>query len=224
MALRTTKSNLDNEEHESLSFNHQQEDESDEEKTEGEQKGDQSESDNDTMKSTSVTAASYPTKKDSQKNFFNEKPQSFAGMKKGKSRNMEIEKKEIKVLESLQESIMSKNKEKNESKNLTADDLFGKMVAEDSKALSPISKLQARNEIQNMLCKYRMATMQDSLPRKLNSTAMADYKFSPSKTGKTQSSNNFGNNSQANFLPNSSTNSSGRSNHWIQGMNMKNSL
>ena len=49
MALRTTKSNLDNEEHEDLSFNYQQEDESDEEETEGEEKGDQSESDDDTI-------------------------------------------------------------------------------------------------------------------------------------------------------------------------------
>ena len=57
IALRTTKSNLDNEEHEDLYFSHQQEDESDEEETEGEEKGDQSESDVDTTKSPSVTAA-----------------------------------------------------------------------------------------------------------------------------------------------------------------------
>ena len=42
---------------------------------------------------------------------------------------------------------MSKNKEKNESKNTTADDLFGKMVGEYLKALPPIFKLQARSEI-----------------------------------------------------------------------------
>ena len=61
-------------------------------------------------------------------------------MKRRKSRNMEIEKKELNALESFQESIMSKNKEKNKSKNTTADDLFGKMVGEDLKALPPISK------------------------------------------------------------------------------------
>ena len=89
MALRTTKSNFDNEEHEDLFFNHQQKDESDKEETEGEEKGDQSESDDDTTKSPSV-------KKDSKRKIFNEKPQSFAGMKKRKSRNMKIEKKRTK--------------------------------------------------------------------------------------------------------------------------------
>ena len=45
------------------------------------------------MKSPSVTAVSNPTKKDSKRKNFNEKPQSFAGMKKRKSRNRKIEKK-----------------------------------------------------------------------------------------------------------------------------------
>ena len=147
MVFTTTKSNLDNEEHENLSFNHQQKDESDKEETEGEEKGDQSNSDDDTTKSPSVTAASNPPKKDSMRKCFNEKPQSFAGMKKGKYRIIEIEKKELNVLESLQESIMIKTKENNESKDTTADDLLGKMVGEDLKALPPIYKLQARNEI-----------------------------------------------------------------------------
>ena len=80
-------------------------------------------------------------------------------MKKRRSRNMEIEKKELNVPESLQESIMSKNKEKNESRNTAADDLFGKMVGEDLKALSPISKFQVKNEIQNVLFKYRMTAI-----------------------------------------------------------------
>ena len=84
MAFGTTKNNLDNEEHEDLSFNHQQEDESDEEETEGEEKGDQRELDDDTTKSQSVTPASNPIKKDSRRKIFNEKPQSFAGMKKKK--------------------------------------------------------------------------------------------------------------------------------------------
>ena len=203
MALRTTISNLDNEEHEDLSFNHQQEDESDKEETEGKEKGDQSESDDDTTKSPSVTAASNPTKKDSKRKIFNGNLESFAGMKK-KSRNIEIEKKELNLVESLQESIMSKNKEKSESKNTTADDLFGKMVGENLKGFSPILKLQGRNEIQNVLFKYRMAAMQDSLQRQLNSTAIVDDIFSSSKTGKTQSSNHFGNNFQANFPPDSS--------------------
>ena len=123
---------------------------------------------------------------------------------KKKSRNIEIEKKELNVVESLQESIMGKNKEKSESKNTTADDLIGKMVGENLKAFPPISKLQGRNEIQHVLFKYRMAAMQDSLQRQLNSTAIVDNIFSPSKTGKTQSSNHFGNNFQANFPPDSS--------------------
>ena len=84
-------------------------------------------------------------------------------MKKRKSRNMEIEKNELNVLESFQESIMSKNKEKNKSKNTAADDLLGKMVGEDLKALPPISNLQARNEFRNVFFKYRLTAMQDSL-------------------------------------------------------------
>ena len=67
--------------HEDLSFNHQQEDESDEEETEGEEKGDQSELNDDTTKFPSATAASDPTKKDSTRKNFNKKPQSLAGMK-----------------------------------------------------------------------------------------------------------------------------------------------
>ena len=126
---------------------------------------------------------------------------------------MEIEKDELNVLESLQESIISKNKEKNESKNTTADDLFGKIFGEDLRALPSISKLQAKDEIQHVLFKYRMAAMQDSLQRKLNSIAIVDDNVSPSKTEKTQSSNNFGKNFQANFSPNFSINSLGGSHH-----------
>ena len=141
-------------------------------------------------------------------------------MRKRQSRNMENEKKDLNVQESLQEFIMSKNKEKNQNKNANADDLFGKMVGEDLKALPSISKLQARNEIQNVLFKYRMAAMQDSLQRKVKSATMVDDTFSPSKTGKTQSSNNFGNNFEANFSPNFTTNSSGGGHNWIHAMNM----
>ena len=97
---------------------------------------------------------------------------------------MENEKKDLNVQESLQEFIMSKNKEKNQNKNANADDLFGKMVGEDLKALPPISKVLARNEIQNVLFKYRMAAMQYSLQRKVKSTTMVDDTFLPSKTGK----------------------------------------
>ena len=93
MALRNTKSNLDNEEHEDLSFNHQQEHESDEEETKGEEEVDQSKLDDDTTKSPSVTAASNPTKKDSKKKIFNEKAQSVARMKKRKSRIWKLRKK-----------------------------------------------------------------------------------------------------------------------------------
>ena len=45
------------------------------------------------MKSPSITAALIPNTKDSNRKIVYEKPQSFAGMKKRKSRNMEIEKK-----------------------------------------------------------------------------------------------------------------------------------
>ena len=62
----------------------------------------------------------------------------------------------------------------------------------------------------------------NSLQIKLNSTAMVDENFSPSKKRKTQSSNNLGNNFQVNFSPNSRTNYSGRTHHWIHGMNMNN--
>ena len=41
---------------------------------------------------------------------------------------MEIDKKELNVLEPLQKSIMSKNKEKNDSKNITADVSSGKWL------------------------------------------------------------------------------------------------
>ena len=58
-----------------------------------------------------------------------------------------------------------------------------------------------------------MIPMQDSLQRKLNSTAMVDDTFSPSKTGKIQSSGNFGSNFEANFSANFSTNCSDGSHH-----------
>ena len=80
---------------------------------------------------------------------------------------MEIEKKELNVLETLQESIMSKTKEKNESNNTTADAIIGKMVGEDLKDPPPISKLQDRNEIQNMLFKYRNGSNAVFLPKKV---------------------------------------------------------
>ena len=50
----------------------------------------------DTMKSSSVTAASNPTKNDSKRKYFYENPQFFGEMRKEKSRNMEIEKKRTK--------------------------------------------------------------------------------------------------------------------------------
>ena len=93
-------------------------------------------------------------------------------------------KKELNVLDSLQESIMTIMSKKKK----------------DLKLLPPTPKLQAWNEIQNVLFKNCMAIMQNSLHRKLNSTAIVDDSFSPSKTRKTQSLNNFGNNFQANIL------------------------
>ena len=53
-----------------------------------------------------------------------------------------VERKEVGLLDTLQSSIMNRNKEKGESKNLTTDELFGKMIGEDLKALPSISKLQ----------------------------------------------------------------------------------
>ena len=97
-----------------------------------------------------------------------------------------------------------------------------KLLGEDLQALPPISKLQVKSEIQNVLFKYRIAAIQYSLQKMLNSAVMVDDNFSPSKTGKTQLSNNFGNHFQANFSPNSSTNSSGWSHHWTHRMNMNN--
>ena len=114
----------------------------------------------------------------------------------------------------------NRNKEKGESKNLTTDELFGKMIGEDLKALPPTPKPQARSEIQNIIFKYRrMGSMQDSLQGKLNSTASIDG-FSPSKNaGQFVSQNNFGNGYQS-FSPNASSSSSSNSgNHWIHGMN-----
>ena len=85
---------LNNKEHEDLSFNNQQKGESDDRETKGGEKGDQSKSDDDdTMKSPSITAALIPNTKDSKRKIVYAKPKSFAGMKKRKSRNMEIEKK-----------------------------------------------------------------------------------------------------------------------------------
>ena len=112
IASRTTKSNLDSEEHEDLTSNHQQENESNEVETEGEADGDQSESDDDTTKSPSVTAASNLTKKDSKREIFKEKSQLFTGMKKESLEIWKLRKQELAVLKSLQESIMSKKREK----------------------------------------------------------------------------------------------------------------
>ena len=130
-----------------------------------------------------------------------------------------VERKELDLLDTLQDSIMNRNKEKGESKHLTTDELFGKIIGEDLKALPPISKLQARNEIQKIIFKYRMGSMQDSLQRKLNSTASIDG-FSPSKNaGQFAFQNNFRNVYQS-FSPNASSSSSSNSgNHWIHGMN-----
>ena len=140
--------------------------------------------------------------------------------KRKRTRDMTpVERKELGLLDTLQDSIMNRNKEKGESKNLTTNELFGKMIGEDLKALPPISKLQARNEIQNIIFKYRMGSMQDSLQRKLNSTASIDG-FSPSKNaGQFAFQNNFGNGYQS-FSPNASSSSSSNSgNHWTHGMN-----
>ena len=112
IVLRTTKSDLDSVEHEDLTSNHQQENESNEVETEGEADGDQSESDDDTTKSPSVTAASNLTKKDSKREIFNEKPQLFTGMKKESLEIWKLRKKELAVLKSFQEFIMSKKREK----------------------------------------------------------------------------------------------------------------
>ena len=65
MVFRTTKSHLDNEEHEDLSFNHQLEDKSKEQKVSRKVTK---------VNCMSVTAASNPTKMDLKIKIFNEKP------------------------------------------------------------------------------------------------------------------------------------------------------
>ena len=106
-------------------------------------------------------------------------------MKKRNSRNMEIQKKRTKCTR-FSSGVYYDYYEQKKKKYL--------------KLLPPTPKLQAWNEIQNVLFKNCMAIMQNSLHRKLNSTAIVDDSFSPSKTKKTQSLNNFGNNFQANIL------------------------
>lgn len=78
------------------------------------------------------------------------------------------------------------------------------------------------NEIQNVFSKYRMTAMQDSLERKLNSTAVVDDIVLLCKTGKTHSSNNFGQIVQTNISAVSSTNFSVRTHHWTDRINMYN--
>ena len=122
--------------------------------------------------------------------------------------NAEVASGELELLNTLQTSIINKRKE---NRIESAEDLFGRMVGEDLKALPPISKLQARNEIQNILFKYRMTVMQDSLQRKLGSTAMIDnpndVTCSPNQMGRNVFPSNFGHSFQQNLSPSSSSSS-----------------
>ena len=59
--------------------------------------------------------------------------------KRKRTRDMTpVERKELGLLDTLQDSIMNRNKEKGESKNFTTDELFGKMIGDDLKALPTI--------------------------------------------------------------------------------------
>jgi len=149
----------------------------------------------------------------------NDEPKGGAKKKKVNGRAKAVEMKELALLESLQNSIVNKKGKSDSNSQTCADDLFGKMVGEDIKTLPPIFKLQARNEIQNVIFKYRMASMQDSLQRKLSSTNLVDGSHSPAKMSSNNMSNNLSNMYQNQFSPNSSGTSSSTSNHWIHSMN-----
>ena len=206
--VRSTKSNIEQkEEHVSqLQEAVEESDDSDEDNGLNEDgDGDDDVEDDEVPKSPSIVTKSG---KGVKRNIIKDQPPqetNFSSKNKRKrTRDMTpFERKELGLLDTLQDSIMNRNKEKGESKNLTTDELFGKMIGEDLKALPPISKLQARNEIQNIIFKYRMGSMQDSLQRRLNSTASIDG-FLPSKNaGQFAFQNNFGNGYQS-FSPNAS--------------------
>ena len=221
MSLRSTKSNIEEkEEHVSQLREDAEESDEDNELNEDGDKDDDVE-DDEVPKSPSIVTKSG---KGVKRNIIKDQPPqetNFSSKNKRKRRRdmTPIERKELGLLDTLQDSIMNRNKEKGESKNLTTDELFGKMIGEDLKALPPISKLQARNEIQNIIFKYRMGSMQDSLQRRLNSTASIDGFLPTKNAGQFAFQNNFGNGYQS-CSPNASSSSSSNSrNHWIHGMN-----
>lgn len=181
--------------------------------------------DNTSIESPSVTVPVKPakTKMKAKKRIINEQPPTKSTAKKPRRAKdiTQVERKEIGLLNTLQSSILTRNNEKKKTVE-TTDELFGKMIGEDLKALPPISKLQARNDIQNVIFRYRMAAMQDSLQRKLNSTSSES--FSPGKTAREPlTANNFGTSFQNNFSPNGST-SSNNGAHWIHNMNAMNTF
>ena len=215
ISLRSTKSNIEGkEEHVSqLRENAEESDDSDEDDGLNEDDdGNDDVEDDEVPKSPSIVTKSG---KGVKRNIIKDQPPQETNFgsknKRKRTRDMTpVERKELGLLDTLQDSFMNRNKEKGESKNLTTDELFGKMIGEDLKALPPMSKLQARNEIQNITFKYRMGSVQDSLQRKLNSTASIDG-FSPSKNaGQFAFQNNFGNGYQS-FSPNASSSSSSNS-------------
>ena len=183
--MRNTKSNIEEKEEHVSQLREDAEESDDSDENDGlneDGDGDDDVEDDEVPKSPSIVAKSG---KGVKRNIIKDQPpqETNSGSKNKRKRTRDmtpVERKELGLLDTLQDSIMNRNKEKGESKNLTSDELLGKMIRDDLKALPPISKLQARNEIQNIIFKYRMGSMQDSLQRKLNSTASIDGS-SPSK-------------------------------------------
>ena len=224
ISLRSTKSNTEEKEKHVSQLREDAEESDDSDEDDGlneDGDGDDDVEDDEVPKSPSiVTKSGKGVKRNIIKDQSPQETNFGSKNKRKRTRDMTpVERKELDLLDTLQDSIMNRNKEKGESKHLTTDELFGKIIGEDLKALPPISKLQARNDIQKIIFKYRMGSMQDSLQRKLNSTSSIDG-FSPSKNaGQFAFQNNFRNGYQS-FSPNASSSSSSNSgNHWIHGMN-----
>ena len=162
--LCSTKSNIEEkEEHKSqLREDAEESDDSDEDDGLNEDSdGDDDVEDDEVSKSPSIVMKS---RKGVKRNIIKDQPPQETNFgsknKRKRTRDMTpVERKDLGLWDTLQDSIMNRNKEKGESKNLTTNELFGKMIGEDLKALPPISKLQARNEIQNIIFKYRMGSM-----------------------------------------------------------------
>ena len=167
-------------------------------------------------------ATSIPTQKSTK---IKRKPSLLASQQPKKSKVETKVDSELNLLNTLQSSIISRNKDRKEPSIQTAEELFGKMVGEDLKALPPIVKLQARNEIQNIIFKYHMAAMPDSLHRKLSTTTMIDSNSnsSPMKSAANSFLPSYDASFQNSLSPNSSISLPQGNNtqmgHWIQSLN-----